>query len=175
MIIVTDYKLTRNRDSEILVEYGNIPQCPICHNSVKYRDLKKRYIKYPGGGRKTFVLQRCKCTKCGSLHTCLPDCAVPYKHYSSGVIEDVLDGTTTADDIETEDYPTEGTMRLWKEWLLYNLANIKGYLHSLSLQARGEDLSISIDNIIDSQHKNWLRKIIVFIYNSGGALNPLGS
>ena len=45
---------------------------------------------------------------------------VPYKHYGSGIIEDVVDDVLGPDDPGTEDYPCEATMNHWKWWLSHN-------------------------------------------------------
>lgn len=35
---------------------------------------------------------------------------IPYKHYGSDIIEDVVDEVVGCDDLGTEDYPCESTM-----------------------------------------------------------------
>ena len=42
---------------------------------------------------------------------------IPYKHYGSEMIEDVLDDVVDPDDLETGNYPGEGTMKHWKWWM----------------------------------------------------------
>ncbi len=51
---------------------------------------------------------------------------IPYKHYGSDIIEDVVDEVVGSDDLGTEDYPCEGTMKHWKWWISQNEANIGG-------------------------------------------------
>ena len=38
----------------------------------------------------------------------------PYKHYGTEIIEDVVDEVVGPDDLETENYPCEATMKHWK-------------------------------------------------------------
>ena len=50
----------------------------------------------------------------------------PYKHYDAGLIEDVVDGVVSGADLETENYPCEGTINHWKWWMKMNEPNIEG-------------------------------------------------
>ena len=45
---------------------------------------------------------------------------IPYKHYGSDIIEDVVDEVVGSDDLETENYPCEATMKNWKRWISRN-------------------------------------------------------
>ena len=56
---------------------------------------------------------------------------IPYKHYGSDIIEDVVDEVIGADDPGTENYPCEATMKHWKWWMLHNEANINGQMRSM--------------------------------------------
>lgn len=81
------------------------------------------------------------CPECGStlcrrdkklrIHNELPDCMFPYKHYGTEIIEDVVDEVVGSDDLGTEDYPCEGTMKHWKWWISRNEANINGQMRSM--------------------------------------------
>ena len=173
MNIVTDYEIISNNDSTFTIKYFNIPPCHICHETIKYRDSRIRYVKYPGGSRKAFHISRYKCERCNVLCSLLPDIMVPYKQYSSETICDVIDGVLTSDDLEAEDYPTEKTMFLWLEWFCKNLQYIDEYLRSLKSRISGKPVTGSVVEVLRTQHKNWLGKIIVMVYNSGGALTPL--
>ncbi|MBR3606694.1 MAG: hypothetical protein IKL51_03845 [Lachnospiraceae bacterium] len=65
------------------------------------------------GLKHRFAINRLKCTneKCRRLHNGLPDCMIPYKHYGSGLIEDVVEEVIGSDDLGTENYPCEATMQ----------------------------------------------------------------
>ena len=43
----------------------------------------------------------------------LPTNLSPHKHYEVDVIEGVVDGVITQDDLESEDYPCARTMERW--------------------------------------------------------------
>lgn len=77
--------------------------CPECGSPLCRRDRRLRVHKEAGGKKSWFAINRLKGTneKCRRLHNELPDCMIPYKHYGS-------------DDLGTEDYSCEGTMKHWK-------------------------------------------------------------
>lgn len=142
---------------------------------------KRRRIKREAGGKKTWlIINRLKCTnkECGKLHCELPDCLVPYKHYEVELIEDVIDGVRTSDDLETEDYPCEGTMNHWKWWMHHNEANINGQMRSMlhRLLDLSTEFLKSTDSLLEELRKRishgWLSAVTRFIYNAGGRIEP---
>lgn len=90
--------------------------CPMCGSPLCKRDKRMRVHKTAGGKKSWYIINRLKCTnkKCGKLHNELSDCMVPYKHYGTQLIEDVVDEAVGPDDLETENYPCEATMSHWK-------------------------------------------------------------
>ncbi|MBR4515300.1 MAG: hypothetical protein IKO61_10495 [Lachnospiraceae bacterium] len=68
--------------------------------------------KVHAGGNKTWRwIEVRKCVNCGRNHRLIPDNQVPYKHYEGVLIEKVVDGTLSEDDmIEIENYPCDDTM-----------------------------------------------------------------
>ena len=88
--------------------------CPECGSPLCRRDRKLRVHKEAGGKKSWFAINRLKCTneKCRRLHNELLECMIPYKHYGSDIIEDVVG----SDELETENYPCEATMKHWKWW-----------------------------------------------------------
>ncbi|MGN0351332.1 MAG: DUF6431 domain-containing protein [Roseburia sp.] len=154
--------------------------CPECGSPLCRRDKKLRVHKEAGGRKSWFAINRLKCTneKCRRLHNELPDCIVPYKHYGADIIEDVIDGVRTSDDLETEDYPCEATMKHWKWWMTLNEANINGQMksvlhHLLDLNTEflksGESLLKELKGLISP---GWLSVVARFLYNSGGRIEP---
>ena len=134
--------------------------------------------KAAGGRKSWFLINRLKCRKCDQLHNELPDIMVPYKHYGSEIIEDVVDEVIGPDDRETEDYPCEGTMKHWKWWISHNEAAINGQMrsmmhHLLDLDREflrsGESLLEELREVISP---GWLSVVTRFIYNSGGRIEP---
>ena len=88
-------------------------------------------MKCYNGEKKTFSLRRMRCVRCKRLHIELPDILVPNKHYAAELIENVVDGVSTPDDLSTENYPCERTMQRRKDWILKNRQQIDGYLKSI--------------------------------------------
>lgn len=154
--------------------------CPCCGGRLKYRDHRLRIHKAAGGGKEWCRIRRLKCTngKCGRLHNELPDCMFPYKHYDTGLIEDVVDGIVSADDLETEDYPCEGTIRHWKWWARMNEKNMEGQMRSAAHRFLdfGTDFLKSEDPLLEGLKERispgWLKAAARFIYNSGGRTEP---
>lgn len=103
---------------------------------------------------------------------------IPYKHYGSEIIEDVVDGGVGPDDIETEDYSCEGTMKHWKWWMLHNEANINGQMRSMLHHLMDFDIKFLksgeslLKELKERISPGWLSVVTMFIYNSGGRIEP---
>ena len=132
-------------------------------------------MKWYNGEKKTFSLRRMRCVRCKRLHIELPDILVPNKHYAAELIENVVDGVSTPDDLSTENYPCERTMQRWKDWILENRQQIDGYLKSIGsrVSASGSELLKSGDSLLQklrSDGAGWLATVNRAIYNTGGRL-----
>ena len=116
--------------------------------------------------------------KCPRLHNELPDCMISYKHYDPDIIEDVVDEVVGSDDLGTEDYPCEGTMKHWKWWISQNEANIGGQMRSMLHHLMDFDIKFlkSSDSLLKELKgrisPGWLSVVTRFIYNSGGRIEP---
>ena len=91
----------------------NSPICPFCQGNLCYRDSRPRIRKKEGGRKEQLMIRRVRGSNCHSYHNELPDCLVPYKHYETEVISGVLDKIITPEDLDSEDYPSFGTMFRW--------------------------------------------------------------
>ena len=96
-----------------MVQKGTVI-CPKCGGILKYYDSTRRMLRSKYGRKNYILIQRLRCTKCGSVHRELPNDILPYKHYDSEIIQGVIDGTITTDTFGFEDYPCEVTMKRWK-------------------------------------------------------------
>lgn len=67
---------------------------------------------------------------------------IPYKHYGTQIIEDVVDDVLDPDDPGTENYPREGTMKHWKWWMLQNKAHINGQMKSMLQHLMDLDIKV---------------------------------
>jgi hypothetical protein len=152
--------------------------CPVCGVKLAYRDRRVRIYQQPGGRKDHLIIRRLRCPKCGGYHCELPDCIAPEKHYASKTIEDVLDGSATSDDLDTEDYPCEHTMDRWDRWLRINSQRIDGYLRSIGYRLLGLGMEFlkSQDSLLTKLRNTvihgWLPAVLRIIVNSGGSLVP---
>lgn len=152
--------------------------CPICHETLSYRDSRIRIRRKEGGVKEQLMIRRFHCKSCHSYHNELPDCLVPYKHYETEVISGVLDGVVLPDDLDSEDYPSFRTMLRWLQWFNENLDRLNGYLRTIgySILRLGGDILFSPVSLLDeirNKYQNWLELILRLIYNSGGFLVPI--
>lgn len=147
---------------------------------LKHYDSIRRIWKQHGGKTRWLLIERVRCRNdnCRRIHNALPDFIVPHKHYSSEVIEDMIDEVILPDDeLNDSDYPCEMTMARWKYWFERNRDSIDGQLKSVGYRVLGfsRQLLISGVSLPDELRKDgagWLGTIIRFIYNSGGFLRP---
>lgn len=160
-----------------VVSSEELPSCPVCNGTLRYRDSRLRICKKEGGIVTRLMIRRLKCTQCHTYHNELPDCLAPYKHYESEVISGVLDEVVSPDDDDSEDFPSFQTMLRWLRWFQMNLANIEGYLRNIRLHALpGIGKELLTESLLDTTRKtyqNWLEIILRIIYNSGGFLPAL--
>ena len=153
--------------------------CPKCGTPLEYRDRVKRVHKTEGGNREWYIIRRMRCPNehcsCG-LHRELPDKLLPYKHYDSGLIEDVVDDVVPCEDPYTEDYPCEDTMNLWKLWWEHNRDRVEGWLRSVAYRFLGfsDEFLKSAHSLISELkrrlYRGWLLVVVRVVYNTGGWL-----
>ena len=114
-----------------------VPPCPVCGGALHYRDTRKRIFRQEGGQTEWILVRRFRCESCRRYHTELPDCLTPYKHYGTELICGVIDEYVSADDADSEQYPSEITMERWKEWARQNSANMEGHLYRAADRVAG--------------------------------------
>lgn len=157
----------------------SVPPCPSCRaHRLAYRDSRKRVSRLEGGMKRWLMIRRFRCSSCHVLHTELPDCLIPYKHYQTEIISGVIDGVVPQDDLECEDYPCFDTMRLWLAWFTQNLQRIEGLLRKALYEVSGniQELQCPSESLLQKLRQttsNWLEQAIRTIYNSGGFLAPV--
>lgn len=181
MVIVSKYRLLHNDDEELCgvsVSYVvsmEEPICPTCASRLKYRDSRLRIRRTYSGEKTWLVVRRLRCPSCGRLHTELPDIVTPYKHYATEIIENVVDGVSTPEDLSTEDYPCERTMKRWIGWIFGSQIQIDSQLKSIGscLPGFGRELLFSTESLFDAlrgKGSGWLCSINRALYNSGGRI-----
>lgn len=154
--------------------------CPDCHSIMKYRDSRPRIMRQHGGVTHHVMVERYYCRKCHHLHTILPDFLVPYKHYSSEVIQDVLDEVVDEETPEDADGPSPLTMKEWKLWFKKNFLRMEALaktaiLNILGLEEEIPEAGGSLLRYYREHNDRWLAVILRYVYNSGGFLVPFRS
>lgn len=99
----------------MIIIVGNTLTCPDCGGKLKYYDSVKRIVRIKGGKVRRIKIRRLICTNCGKSHRELPERILPYKQYEAEIINGVIQGTISSDDLEYEDFPCEMTMKRWKD------------------------------------------------------------
>lgn len=92
---------------------SNLSNCSFCGGTLKLYDKVSRIVRKKGGIKDWIEIRRLRCVDCRKIQRELPDYIFPYKHYHGSIINGVLNGDITPDDIDYEDYPCEMTMRRW--------------------------------------------------------------
>ena len=122
------------------------------------------------------LIERRKCTNksCGKTHRLLPDKSVPYKHYDSGVIEDVIDGTINEEALSEDDYPSASTLYRWRRWAKQLLKDLEGSIRSAAyriLELSSEFLSSGrslLEEIKERLNYGWFAAALRIYINAGG-------
>lgn len=92
-----------------VVESAEKTICPDCKGEVIRKGNKKRKVLLEDGTPQIFSLKRFYCSKCDKIHTEIPDCIIPYKHYSQETINRVKSGLSDAFSGD------DSTIRRWKK------------------------------------------------------------
>lgn len=93
----------------------NNRKCGKCNGELKRYDSVWRMIKRKGGEKKKILVERFRCSDCGSVKRNLPDYIYPYKHYESDIIDGVIEGLIDSDTLGFENFPCDMTMQRWKK------------------------------------------------------------
>ena len=126
MVIVSSFEILYNKNGEyheVLVHEA--ARCPYCGGALRYRNRKQRSVLDELREKIVYLLRRLWCEGCKSLHTEIPDFIQPHRHYSSLVIQDVIDGggeACAADD---------STIRRWRNDFEEAKADIEQRLKSV--------------------------------------------
>ena len=129
MIIIARYEERFNEERSVFhiirLESEEDPVCPVCSGELKAKDSRRRHVIQADGSRKYYQLRRLRCRKCRGIHTELPACIQPRKHYGAEVIEGELDQRRT-------DCPAEeSTRRRWRNAFSRAKDQIDGVLRSI--------------------------------------------
>lgn len=93
--------------------FANETNCPHCGGQLKYYDRVSRIVRSRLRTTERILIRRLRCINCGKVHRELPTYIMPYKQYSSDIIDGVINGHITQDTLGFEDYPCSMTMTRW--------------------------------------------------------------
>ena len=125
-------------------------------------------IRQSDGDRRTLIIRRLRCGKCGRLHHELPDIVVPYKRYDADTIEEVLSEKETNPSFPCE---TSTAVRL-RVWFLLLRSYFEGTIRALSFlyrqdMALQEELATLACLEPADLENGWLKRLVRVIVNSG--------
>lgn len=125
-------------------------------------------IRHSDGDRRTLIIRRLKCGRCGRLHHELPDIVVPYKRYDADTIEEVLSGKETNPSFPCE---TSTAVRL-RVWFLLLRSYFEGTVRALRFLYRQdialqEELAALASLEPAGMENGWLKRLVRVIVNSG--------
>ncbi|MGE9875799.1 DUF6431 domain-containing protein [Hornefia butyriciproducens] len=115
-----------------MVTSNEDPICPVCGGRLRKKDRVNRINKKIGDRTDRLRIERRMRTNksCRKTHRLLPDICIPYKHYNSGVIEDMIDVTLNEEALCEEAYPSESALYRWREWAKKFRENAAGQIRS---------------------------------------------
>lgn len=109
-------KMTSERRNNIMKKkYGETTICPYCGGIATYHSQVKRTVKSKCGEVEEIKVKTFKCSHCGKMHRDLPDYLTPHKQYRNDIIDGFINDLLSKKDLEYEDYPSENTIRRWKQ------------------------------------------------------------
>jgi uncharacterized protein YbaR (Trm112 family) len=145
------------RNQIFLIKSKESSVCPICSGVLKVRDSKRRKLICTAEeiAVKWYRLRRLVCESCGKLHTELPDCMQPYKHYEADAIQAEIDGS------QENPLADDNTLKRWRNEFRRRKNHIEGAIRALWSKHYGVHYPLlKRDSLLQSLRKNvprWLR------------------
>ena len=140
--------------------------CPCCGGKLLSRDSRLRKLIHTDGSTMILRIRRLLCKSCGKLHAELPDIIQPFKHYTSEIIQQVLDGRSG------ECRAENSTIRRWIREFTDALESLEGSLIALWMHENQKSWNllkrISLLSQIKNEHPhNWYAFVTRSLINSG--------
>jgi len=174
MISIAKYRLILDKDSSnrYYVRPEEISICPICSNpELKVIGSRKRGVLKGDGAAIILIIRRLRCLDCKRIHHELPDILVPYKRYSSGVIEAIVNDKS--DEISCEDSSIYRIKRWFQEVSGY-IAGCLGAVtaqHGLELVVTGTSLVAQRIKAYVGEEASWLARAVRTVVNTNNWLH----
>lgn len=168
MVIIHDYWIDDKSKSDFFYirSREEISECPICGNTLKVVGSRKRVLIEHEGTKKKLIIRRLKCQHCNRIHHELPDTIVPYKRYSSEVVECCICD-------EKDALPCElTTIQKIKIWYFFLESHFESTFEALKILYKDhQELQREISMLLPLKKKRlhpdgWLKKLVRIIVNS---------
>lgn len=168
MISISKYRLIRDEKNSDRYYVKSLEKsiCPICGGPrLKVIGVRKRNIFNADGKKNQLVIRRLKCQGCKHIHHELPDILVPYKRYSTGSIEAIIDGRDSLVSCE------ESSINRMRQWFKEIKEYMAGCLDSIAAQRGIKKQTIQTTTLerIKShtgEGPGWLRKVVRIMVNT---------
>jgi hypothetical protein len=95
--------------------------CPKCGGELKQHDRRRRGLIDGEGAKHVYSLRQLRCKRCRRLHRELTDFMVPYKRYSTEVVEKVSKGERVYTPYEER---TRQKIRVWYKKVIGHLQGV---------------------------------------------------
>jgi hypothetical protein len=166
MICLAKYRLVLDQNNRYHVKSEEKSLCPVCGClELKVIGSRKRNA-LPGDGETIIlIIRRLRCKNCRKIHHELPDILVPYKRYTSAVIEAIIDDATTEVCCE------ESSITRIKRWFAEVSGYIAGSLSAVAARMRFETKSSSssarqrIKDLV-GETAGWLARVVRTMVNT---------
>lgn len=169
MIIVNNYKIVDHKNGKYIIIINAVKMLsPCCNEKLTVFSYRERYFINEDSVKKTILLRRYRCTKCGKTHTELPSFLCPYRLYCVDVIEKCIDSENA------EECPVKETSTVYRiKNAFKNISNV--WINTLfSIRAKFatdpvsdptlEDLPI-IDMSVIREKQGWLSRVVRALVN----------
>lgn len=173
MISIAKYRLIEDKDNsnKYYVKSEESSVCPVCDNpELKVIGSRKRGVLKGDREAIILIIRRLRCSDCKRIHHELPDMVVPYKRYSSQVIEAIVDDIS--DEISCED----SSIYRIKRWFQEVSGYIAGCLDAVAAQ-RGLKLAIKSCPVSQrikayvGEELGWLARVVRTVANTNNWLH----
>jgi len=125
MIMISRYRLRKNKKGKTVVDSFEINVCPVCGHILIVIGVRERKYIGSDGAKKALVIRRLRCKGCRVIHHELPDILVPYKRHCVDTVESIIGGDTASACCE------ERTIQRIRSWWAACRLYFEGALSSL--------------------------------------------
>jgi transposase-like protein len=151
--------------------------CALCHGQLKLHGCYPRCLKDEEGNREQGWVAQGHCESCGTYPALIPDLIMPYKHYSTEVIERVIAESEDGGNVEKLGgcAADVSTMRRWVRQFKERGARAAGWLLSVLLKLYERQISL-----LELQNKTILKQLARLLrefptFKTGGIIGKVNT